>query len=162
MRIIRFRLCPDGYGPPRLAKIINCISVFSTSIFIRMPSKSINKTKIMKKQKSKKNVNLCPESKKSLCWTDGLTHGQLWLCVWGGEKLHAECSRVLTTLHPLCRSIHPLVRASVRLSVCLSHFTFLFFVLLSLASPLLPKWSNDLSPCPPTRDWGSRVSDLVF
>ena len=36
MRIIRFRLCPDGYSRPRLAKIINCISVFSTSIFSRV------------------------------------------------------------------------------------------------------------------------------
>ena len=52
------------------------------------------------------------------------------------------------------RFVGPLVRRS--------HFTFLVF-LRSLASPLLPKWSSDLkySPCPPARDWGSRVSDLV-
>ena len=42
MRIMRFRLCPDGYGPPRLAKINNCILVFSTSIFRRMPRKNVN------------------------------------------------------------------------------------------------------------------------
>ena len=62
MRIIRFRLCPNGYGPPHLAKIKNCILVFSTSIFCRMPRKCINKTKIMKKQKN--NVNLSLDSKK--------------------------------------------------------------------------------------------------
>ena len=85
MRIMRFRLCPDGYGPPRLAKINNCILVFSTSIFSRMPRKSINKTKIMKKQKKKCESITWIE--KILCWTDGLTHGQLWLCVCvgGGE-----------------------------------------------------------------------------
>ena len=33
-----------------------------------------------------------------------------------------------------------------------------------LAIPLLPKCSTDLKygPCPPARDWGSRVSGLVF
>ena len=32
-----------------------------------------------------------------------------------------------------------------------------------MASPLMPKWSSDLKygPCPPARDWGSRVSGLV-
>ena len=50
----------------------------------------------------------------------------------------------------------------VRPSVRPSHFTFLGF-LRSLASLLLPKRSSDLKygPCPPARDWGSRVSGLV-
>ena len=41
-------------------------------------------------------------------------------------------------------------------------FFFCFFSR-SLFSLLLPKWSSDLkySPCPPTCDWGSRVSGLV-
>ena len=41
---------------------------------------------------------------------------------------------------------------------------FYFYDLYSLTSLLLPEWSSDLKygPCPPTRDWGSRVSGLVF
>ena len=66
-------------------------------------------------------------------------------------------SRVHATLHPALS-----VRRSVRLSVSPSHFTFLGF-LRSLASLLLPKSCIDLNygPCPPARDWGSRVSGLV-
>ena len=54
------------------------------------------------------------------------------------------------------------VRPSVRRSVGPSHFTFFGF-LRFLASLLLPKWWSDLNygPCPPARDWGSRVSGLV-
>ena len=97
MRIIRFRLCPDGYGPPRLAKIKNRISIFSTSIFSRMPRKSINKTKIMKKQKKCESISWI---KKILCWTDGLTHGQLWLCVCvGGGR---NCMPLPIHLRLLC------------------------------------------------------------
>ena len=50
----------------------------------------------------------------------------------------------------------------VRPSIHLSHFTFFGF-LWSLALLLLPKWSSDLKygPCPPARNWGSRVSGLV-
>ena len=61
---------------------------------------------------------------------------------------------------PLVRwSVGPLVHPSVRPS----HFTFLEF-LRSLASLLLPKWWSDLKygPCPPARDWDSRVSGLVW
>ena len=91
----------------------------------------------------------------------------MWLCVCGGGRncmplpIHLRLLNATRLYTPLCRSIHLLVRASVRLSVRLSHFTFF---LLSLASLLLSKWSSDLkySPCPPTCDWGSRVSDLVF
>ena len=58
-------------------------------------------------------------------------------------------------------TLHPAL--SVRLSVGPSHFTFFGF-LQSMASLLLPKWSSDrkYSPCPPARDWGSRVSGLVI
>ena len=69
-------------------------------------------------------------------------------------------SRVLCDSTP--RFVDPLVRWSVGSSVGPSHFTFFWF-LRSLASHFLPKWSSDLknSPCPPARDWGSRVSGLV-
>ena len=62
------------------------------------------------------------------------------------------------TLHPAL-SVRPSVGPSVRPS----HFTFFGF-LRFLASLLLPKWWSDLNygPCPPARDWGSRVSGLVF
>ena len=51
----------------------------------------------------------------------------------------------------------------VRRSVGWSHFTF-FYDFIFFTSLLLPKWSGDLiyGPCPPTRDFGSRVSGLVF
>ena len=62
-------------------------------------------------------------------------------------------SRVHATLQPAL---------SVGWSVGRSHFTF-FYDFISLTSLLLPKWSGDLKygPCPPTRDFGSRVSGLV-
>ena len=55
------------------------------------------------------------------------------------------------------------VRWLVGWSVGRSHFTF-FYDFFSLTSQLLPKWSSDLKygPCPPTRDFGSCVSGLVF
>ena len=69
------------------------------------------------------------------------------------------CTRLYT---PLCRSVGPSVRWSVGPSVHLSHITFFGF-LRFLASLLLPKWSDlNFGPCPPARDWGSRVSGLVF
>ena len=42
-------------------------------------------------------------------------------------------------------------------------YTLLFCNFISLSLLLLPKWSGDLKhgPCPPTRDFGSRVSGLV-
>ena len=60
---------------------------------------------------------------------------------------------------PLCWSIGP----SVGPSVCPSHFTFLALMGV-LAFLLLPKCSTDLNygPCPPARNWSSRVSGLVF
>ena len=69
---------------------------------------------------------------------------------------------LVAILHPALSvrwSVHP----SVGPSVGPSHFTFSalmgFFALL-----LLPKCSIDLNygPCPPARDWGSRVSGLVL
>ena len=47
--------------------------------------------------------------------------------------------------------------------LCWSHLTFFWF-LGFLASPILPNWSGDLNygPCPPARDWGSRVSGLIL
>ena len=66
------------------------------------------------------------------------------------------------TLHPAL-SVRPSVGPSVRRSVRPSHFTFFGF-LGFLAWLLLPKWSGNLNygPCPPARDWGSRVSGLVL
>ena len=41
---------------------------------------------------------------------------------------------------------------------------YFFYDFISLTSLLLPKWSGDLKygPCPPARDFGSRVSGLVY
>ena len=75
------------------------------------------------------------------------------------------------TLHPALsvrlsvrQSVGPLVCQSVGRSVHMFSFTFLFLFLKSLASLLLPKRSSDLKfgPCSPARDWGSRVSGLVY
>ena len=54
-------------------------------------------------------------------------------------------------------SVGPSIGPSVR------HTTFSAFMGF-LAIPLLPKYSTDLKygPCPPARDWGSRVSGLVL
>ena len=55
------------------------------------------------------------------------------------------------------------VGRSIGWSVGRSHFTF-FYDFISLTSLLLPKRSGDLKygPCPPARDFGSRVSGLVL
>ena len=74
-------------------------------------------------------------------------------------------SRVLRDATPrfVGLSVGPSVRPLVRPSVRPSHFTFSALMGV-LALLLLPKCSTDLNydPCPPARDWGSRVSDLVF
>ena len=65
---------------------------------------------------------------------------------------------------PVLRDSTPrFVGPSVRRSVRPSHYTFFGF-LGFFASLLLSKWSGDhnYGPCPPARDWGSRVSGLVF
>ena len=69
------------------------------------------------------------------------------------------CTRLYTSL---CPSVGRLVGWSVGRLVGRSHFTF-FYDFISLTSLLLPKWSGDLKygPCPPARDFGSRVSGLV-
>ena len=76
-------------------------------------------------------------------------------------------SRVLRDSTPrfVGPSVGPSVRRPVGPSVGPSvRHTLLFLGFLGfLASLLLPKWSGDLNygPCPPARDWGSRVSGLV-
>ena len=76
-------------------------------------------------------------------------------------------SRATRLYTPLCRSVRrsvgPSVRLSVGPSVGPSHFTFSALMGV-LALLLLPKCSTDLNygPCPPARDWGSRVSGLVY
>ena len=69
------------------------------------------------------------------------------------------CTRLYNRL---CPSVGWSVGRLVGRSVGWSHFTF-FYDLISLTSLLLPKWSGDLKygPCPPARDFGSRVSGLV-
>ena len=59
--------------------------------------------------------------------------------------------------------VGPSVPPSVHPSVRLSHFTFSALMGV-LALLLLPICSTDLNhgPCPPARDWGSRVSCLVL
>ena len=58
--------------------------------------------------------------------------------------------------------LYTLLCRSVGLSVGWSHTTF-FMNFYFQTSLLLPKWSCDLKygPCPPARDFGSRVSGLV-
>ena len=55
------------------------------------------------------------------------------------------------------------VGRSVGWSVGWSVTLYFFYDFISLTSLLLPKWSGNLKygPCPPTRDFGSRVSGLV-
>ena len=69
--------------------------------------------------------------------------------------LHYLFSRVHATLQPAF-SVGRLVGPSVTL--------YFFYDFISLTSLLLPKWSDDLKygPCPPARDFDSRVSGLVF
>ena len=61
----------------------------------------------------------------------------------------------LVTLQPTL-SVRPSIGRTV-----MFHF---FYDFTSLTPLLLPEWSSDLKygPCPPTRDFGSRVSGLVF
>ena len=67
------------------------------------------------------------------------------------------CTRLY---NPLCLSVGRSVGRSVDWSVTL----YFFYDFISLTSLLLPKWSGDLKngPCPPARDFGRRVSGLVF
>ena len=56
------------------------------------------------------------------------------------------------------------IRGMRRHSKLLLYEALFFGFLRSSAKLLLPRWSTVLkySPCPPARDWGSRVSGLVF
>ena len=97
------------------------------------------------------------ETEKSTCYrrikNSRARHGHFFAVADDGEKsISMFFSRVLRD--PTPRFVGPSVR-----------HTLLFFVFLGfLASLLLPKWSGNLNygPCPPARDWGSRVSGLVF
>ena len=59
-------------------------------------------------------------------------------------------------------TLHPALSVGQLLGWYVGH-TLLFYVSYHMMSLLLPKWSSDLKycPCPPARDWGSRVSGLV-
>ena len=95
------------------------------------------------------------------------------LYLFGSEFLVA-CYATLHQALSIHWSVHPSVRSSVHLSVRPSihpsihpsvrpsHFIFSKSMGF-LAIPLLPKCSTDIkySPCPPARNWGSRVSGLV-
>jgi len=76
---------------------------------------------------------------------------------------YATLQPALSVRPSVRRSVGPSVGPSVRRSVRPSHFTFSALMGV-LALLLLPKCSTDLDygPCPPARDWGSRVSGLVF
>ena len=79
-----------------------------------------------------------------------------------------KTTRLVSTI--LSRVLRDSTTHSVRLSVgwsvgrlvSRSRFTF-FYDYISLTSLHLPKWSSDLKcgPCPPARDFGSRLSGLV-
>ena len=62
------------------------------------------------------------------------------------------------------RFVRPSVGRLVGLSVGRSVTFYFFYVYYFLTLLLLPKCSSDLkySPCPPARDWSSRVSGLVY
>ena len=80
-------------------------------------------------------------------------YSQMKLCLKFIARKKLIFSRVHATLQ---------TALSVGRSVGRSHFTF-FYDFISLTSLLLPKWSDDLKngPCPPARNFGSRVSGLV-
>ena len=76
----------------------------------------------------------------------------LWMMI----SFLVACTRLY---NPLCPSVGRLVGWLVGRLVTL----YFFYDFISLTSLLLPKWSGDLKygPCPPARDFGSRVSSLV-
>ena len=89
------------------------------------------------------------------------------LTKWGVESCSTRlkiyrylvaCTQLYT---PLCLSLT--VGQSVGWLVGRSVTFYFFYDSYFWTSLLLPKWSSDLKygPCPPARDWGSRVSGLV-
>ena len=70
------------------------------------------------------------------------------------NEKNLECVKVFSRVHT---TLHPALSVG-RLVTLYFFYDFYFWTLL-----LQPKWSNDLKygPCPPARDFGSRVSDLV-
>ena len=93
------------------------------------------------------------------------------LLVGRDSNLPTDCNRSLSffvpTNHfcplPVFSCVHPTLQPawSVGQSVGRSHFTF-FYDFFSLTSLLLPTWCGDLKYGQPARDFGSRVSGLVF
>ena len=81
---------------------------------------------------------------------------------WTSRTVRPQ-SRVFSRVHDTLQSAL-FFRWSVSWSVGRSVTHYFFYDLISLTSLLLPKWSSDLkySPCLPARDFGSRVSGLVF
>ena len=78
-------------------------------------------------------------------------------------SLNSDCQKVCIFSHMQRDSTPALsVGRSVGWLVGRSHFTF-EYVFCSLTILLLPKCSGELKygPCPPARNWGSRVSSLV-
>ena len=89
-----------------------------------------------------------------------MAHLKLGIC----EVDDSPFSRSWLQIPKPAKFVGPSVRRSVGpSSIRPSHFTFLALMGV-LALLLLPKCSTDLNyvPCPPARDWGSRVSGLVF
>ena len=89
-----------------------------------------------------------------------------WLCqnVYIVQSLRFSFISFLAIFSRALRDSTPrFVRPSVGRSVCRSVKLYFFYDFYFLSIQLLPKWSSDLKygPCPPARDWGSRVSGLV-
>ena len=98
--------------------------------------------------------------------TDRLSNDELslsWTCASEFEKFLRSAGMDLISgnfYSRACDSTPRFVGRSVGRSVTL-YFCYDFYF---WTSPLLPKWSSDLKygPCPPARDFGSRVSGLVL
>ena len=86
----------------------------------------------------------------------------LWRQTEGKSSLYLSDVRKVILFSRVHATQHPAL--SVSRSVGLSVTLYLFYDFYFWTSLLLPKWSSDLKygPCLPARDWGSRVSGLVF
>ena len=96
-----------------------------------------------------------------------------YLCRYGVLKIdHLEvfspCPRISMELRhgmgwEFFSRVHVTLQPDLSVGRSVGH-TLLFYDFITLTSLLLPKWSGDFKygPCPPARDWGSRVSGLVF